>query len=103
MVVDLHPPTALVPNGFHAKICDEFVQSAEALPPDRPLSAAAYEVLESGWVRAHVAPLRAGDTLPEMPVFLLARKFVRLPLEITYEQAFPSVPRKFRQVLLAGS
>ena len=99
LLVDLHRPSTFVPRGFHARLCDEYGQPARELPPARLLSAAAYEVLEDASVRSQVAPLRVGDPLPEMPVFLLPGKFVRLPLETTYEQAFSSVPRKFRQVL----
>jgi hypothetical protein len=103
LLVDLHRATSFVPTGFHARICEEYGQPAQPLPPERPLSAAAYEVLEDASVRVQVAPLRVGDTLPEMPVFLIPRKFVRLPLEPTYGQAFLSVPRKFRESLVRTS
>jgi len=41
LLVDLHPPTSIVPMGFHASLCDELGQPATPLPPDRQLSAAA--------------------------------------------------------------
>ena len=76
--------------------------AASEVQLERPLSAASFQVLESGKVRSHVAALKVGDVLPEMPIFLLPHRFVRLPLEKTYAQAFESLPGRFRGVL-AGS
>ncbi|UCE61310.1 MAG: hypothetical protein JSU63_06095 [Phycisphaerales bacterium] len=44
-------------------------------------------------------PLAVGDPLPEMPVFLLPHRFVRLSLEPSYTEAFESLARRFRHVL----
>ena len=68
-------------------------------PSDRDRSAVSYQVLETGKIRSHIVPLRVGDGLPEMPIFLMPHKFVRVPLEKTYTQAFHSVPGKFREML----
>ena len=44
-------------------------------------------------------PLMPGDGLPKMPVFLEAHRFVRVPLENSYEECLRSVPWKFREEL----
>ena len=99
LVVDLQPPSRLVPRGFHDEISRVMGNPVPDLPPDRPLQAVSYQVLEGSIVRAHVVPLMVGDTLPEMPIFLLAHSFVRLPLERSYREAFRSLPRHVQKTL----
>ena len=101
LFIDVQPPTTLVPEGLHALICEARGESPAALPGDRRLQCASYQVLEDGTARSHVVPLRVGDTLPEMPVFLTAHQYVRVPLEKTYATAFGNLPRRFRAVLEA--
>ncbi|MBI4602426.1 MAG: DUF4058 family protein [Planctomycetes bacterium] len=102
VIIDVQPGTALVPNGFHEKICEAYGAQPPARPENRPCQAASYEVLGTSAVRAHIVALRTGDKLPEMPVFLLPHHFVRLPLDTSYQEAFTSLPRKFRVLLEAG-
>jgi hypothetical protein len=101
LVVDLQPPTRIVPIGFYARICQSYGTIPKDLPEDRGRETASYEVLSEGIVRAHVVSLAAGDVLPEMPLFLLPHQFIRLPLESTYTEAFRSLPGKFRRILEA--
>ncbi|MBI4602660.1 MAG: DUF4058 family protein [Planctomycetes bacterium] len=102
LILDLHRPTAIVPEGFHPKVSEDIGHEPSRPPADRPLSAVSYQVLEAGALRAHFVPLKAGDSLPEMPVFLSPHEFVRLPLERTYGEAFRSVSWKFREILARG-
>ena len=44
-----------------------------------------------------------GDSLVNMPLFLAPAEFVYVPLEPTYQEAFRAMPRKYRDVLSAGS
>jgi hypothetical protein len=99
VLLDIQAPTALVPRGLHARIASELGHEPSASPAGRPLSVVSYQVLESGAVRAHLVPLKVGDPLPEMAVFLTPHEFVRLPLEVTYGEAFRSVPWKFQEAL----
>ncbi len=99
VILDLHAPTNLVPRGFHVMIAEDLGHEASQPPADRPLSAVTYQVLETGMLRALIVPLKVGDSLPEMLVFLTPQDFIRLPLEDTYRDAFRSVPWKFREVL----
>jgi hypothetical protein len=97
--VDVQPPTSPVPAGFHALICEAHGETPPPLAEDRPLEAAAYQVLEDASIRSHRVALRVGDTLPEVPVFLTSHHYVRLPLEETYRYAFGSLARRFRRAL----
>jgi len=101
LILDLHPPTSVVPRGFHGLICEDLGHEAPVIPGGNDLQLASYEVLESGIPRAHVVGLRVGEQLPDMPVFLLPHYFVRVPLERTYGEAFRSLARKFRAILEA--
>jgi hypothetical protein len=99
VVVDLHPGTRVVPDGFHGLIAEELGHSPSEPLSRGPLATVSYQVLETGALRAHFVPLRVGDCLPEMPVFLTPHEFVRLPLETTYAESFRSVPWKFQDLL----
>lgn len=101
VIIDLQAATATVPSGFHDLVSRAYGEEPPSRSADRPLEAIAYEVLESRTVRSHVVPLACGDALPEMPVFLRPRRFVRLPLERTYSEAFQGLPAQFRRVLEA--
>ena len=99
VLVDVQKPTALVPRGFHGLICEAHGEPPAPLPDDHPYQAVSYQVLEDGTRRSHVVPLQLGDPLPDMPVFLTAHEYVRLPLERTYAEAFDNLPRRFREIL----
>jgi len=103
LFIDLHAPTRVLPMGFHSKIFEQLGGAAPSLAADRLLSAVSYQVREAGRICSRAVALKVGDLLPEMPVFLRAHEFVRAPLESTYEQAFHSVPRKYREQLTRGA
>ena len=101
VIVDLQAATSLVPGGFHELVSRAYGEEPPSRPGDRPLEAVSYEVIGGHTVRSHVVPLACGDALPEMPVFLRPRWFVRLPLERTYFEALQGLPARFRRVLEA--
>jgi hypothetical protein len=101
LCVDVHPPTGIVPAGFHALISSTLGHEPVALPPGRDRMVVSYQVLADGHPRAHIAPLRVGDALPEMPVFLFPDRFVRAPLELAYNEAWKRLAKRFRDVLEA--
>lgn len=103
-VVDPFSPTARDPNGIHAVIWERLVKRRKnrkpfALPADRPLVAASYGV-SSGEVTAAVETFAVGQPVPAMPLFLTAdEEYVTVPLEETYQAAWPDVPKVWREVL----
>jgi hypothetical protein len=97
LILDLHQPGPRDPNGIHGLIWGDFTGQDYSAPADRPLTVAAYEAEPS--VRAYVMPLKAGDELPDMPLFLEPNQCVEMPLEATYVAALKAVPRRWRDVI----
>jgi len=86
LIVDLFPPGPRDPQGIHKAIWDRLREEPFTLPPDKPLTVAAYAVGTE--IVAYVEPVAVGDVLPEMPIFLTAQRYVPCPLEITYQTAW---------------
>lgn len=97
LLLDLFPPGKRDPNGVHAALWEEINDSSFALPPDKPLTLAAYA--SGATVKAYVEAVAVGDRLPDMPLYLEPDGYVLVPLEATYEAAWEAVPRRWRAVL----
>jgi uncharacterized protein DUF4058 len=97
LIVDVHKPGARDPDGIHGLVWEDFTGEESHAPADKPLTAVAYEAGLS--VRAYVVPLKVGDALPDMPLFLQPNRCVELPLEATYAAAWKAVPRRWRDVI----
>jgi hypothetical protein len=91
------PPTPRDPHGIHALIWNEVSDQPFELPPDRPLTFAAYqsEPIKTAWIE----PLAVGATLPTMPLFLRGEFYVDLPLEPSYMETWTVLPRELRQLV----
>jgi hypothetical protein len=99
LIVDLFPPGPRDPNGIHAAIWGEFSDDPDPLPPNEPLTLAAYS---AGPIkRAYVEPTAVGREMIDMPLFLTPDMYVNVPLEGTYQAAYRGVPRRWREVLEA--
>ncbi len=97
LIVDLFPPGPRDPQGIHKVIWDRLRDEPFALPPDKPLTLAAYAVGTE--TVAYVEPVAVGDLLPDMPIFLTGDRYVPCPLEATYQTAWEQVPAPLRQPL----
>jgi hypothetical protein len=97
LIVDLLPPGPRDAQGIHRAIWDELNDSDFALPPDRRLTFASY--IGGPCPEAFVEPVAVGGTLPDMPLFLRADRYVPAPLEATYQRAWEAVPKIWRDVL----
>lgn len=83
LIVDLFPPGRHDPQGIHKAIWDGIHEEPFTMPPDKPLTLAAYA---AGPERvAYIEPVAVGDALPDMPLFLTADEYVPCPLEATYQ------------------
>jgi hypothetical protein len=71
LIVDLFPPGPRDPQGTHKVIWDRLRDEEFTLPPDKPLTLAAYAAGTE--TVAYVEPVAVGDLLPDMPVFLTAQ------------------------------
>ena len=97
LVIDLFPPGPRDPQGIPKAIWDEFQEEDFELPPDKPLTLAAYD---AGPPRvAYVEPVGVGDALPDMPLFLTPEVYIPVPLERTYHSAWEAVPAFWRDIL----
>jgi hypothetical protein len=90
LIVDLFPPSVRDPHGIHKAIWDQFKEEPFDLPPDKPLTLAAY-VAGSEKV-AYVENMAVGDQLPDMPIFLTPDHYVPCPLEATYQVTWGVFP-----------
>jgi hypothetical protein len=90
LVVDLFPPNRRSPQGIHKVIWDRLRDEPFALPPDKPLTLAAYAAGTE--IVAYVEPVAVGDILPDRPIFLTPAYYVNCPLESTYEAAWSVFP-----------
>jgi hypothetical protein len=95
LVVDLFPPTQRDPEGIHPAIWSGINDEPFALPADKRLTLASY--VADTFKTAYVEPVAAGDSLPAMPLFLDSEKYMRVPLEETYEATWKGCPAEFKQ------
>jgi hypothetical protein len=100
LIVDLFPPTPRDPQGIHAAIWSEFSNTDFSLPPDEPLTLAAY--MAGSIKRAYVEPTAVGRELIDMPLFLEPEYYINVPLEETYMAAYRGVPQRWKRVLEQG-
>jgi hypothetical protein len=101
LILDLFPPGPRDPNGIHGLIWDEIGNAPFELPPDEPLTLAAYS---AGPIRrAYVEPTAVCRELIEMPLFLEPEMYVNAPLEVTYQSAYRGVPRRWKSLLESAS
>lgn len=93
LVVDLFPPSSSNPDGIHAAIWQERAE----IPEDRLLTLVSYCSREVD--EAFLEPVRVGQELPDMPVFLDPAWYINVPLEATYQSAWRGVPAPYQRVL----
>jgi hypothetical protein len=97
LIIDPFPPGLHDPQGIHGVIWGEMSDKPFVLPPDKPLTLAAYQVAPIK--TAYVEPIAVGDSLPNMPVFLCDDYNVSVPLEETYQTTWNVLPVEIRQLL----
>jgi Protein of unknown function (DUF4058) len=97
LILDPFPPGPRDPDGVHPLVWREFSAEPFRLPPETPLTLAAYDAGPP--LRAYVEPTAVGSRLPDMPLFIGRDRHVLVPLEETYQTAFDVQPRRWRNVL----
>ena len=98
-VIDLFPPGPHDSAGMHGAIWQRLEKTEEPydLPEDDPLTLASYVAADPVDIYLEHPP--AGASLSEMPLFLRPDRYINVPLEITYQEAFRSLPEFWRGVL----
>jgi hypothetical protein len=97
LLVDLLPPGTHDPRGLHGAVWNEFDEGPYDLPVAEPLTLASYTAGPPA--KAYLGHLAVGGELPEMPLFLSSDRYIRVPLEATYQAAYRGVPAFWRHVL----
>ncbi|HUY33071.1 MAG TPA: DUF4058 family protein [Pirellulales bacterium] len=99
LLVDLFPPGPYDPQGMHGIILQRLQQSDEPydLPADEPLTLAGYAA--GTLVDVYLEHIAVGADLPEMPLFLTPDRYIDVPLEATYQEAYRGVPAFWRDVI----
>ncbi len=97
--VDLFPPGRHDPEGMHGIIQQRLNDFAEPydMPADEPLTLASYAA--GPRVEVYLEHVVAGGVLPDMPLFLRPDRYINLPLEATYQEAYRGMPSFWRDVL----
>lgn len=98
LIVDLFPPSKRDPQGIHKVIWNRIKDEPFELPPDKPLTLAAYSV--GSTITGYIEPVAVGDVLPDMPIFLTADRYVPCPLEATYQASWDAFPKALQGPLL---
>jgi len=97
LLVDLLPPGPHAPQGLHAAISERFDDEPYLLPPGEPLTLASY--VAGPRPVAYLEHLAVGSPLAEMPLFLNPDRYINVPLEATYQEAYRGMPAFWRDVL----
>jgi hypothetical protein len=100
LVIDVIPPGPRDPNGIHGAIWRDLWDQDFPLPPERPLTLAAYAA--GSPVQGFVDPAAVGEPLPDASLFLTTDSRVLIPLEQTYLEAFERVPSEWQKLLNSG-
>jgi hypothetical protein len=98
LIVDLFPPSKRDPQGVHKLIWDRIRDEPFELPANRQLTLAAYAAGPP--IAAYVEPLAVGDSMPDMPIFLSADRYVPCPLENTYQKSWSVIPEALKGPLI---
>ncbi len=101
LIVDLFPPSPRDPHGIHKAIWDEIRDEPFELPPDKPLTVAAY--CAGVPQTAYVEPVAVGDPLPSLPIFLDPATYVSAPLESTYQTTWAECPEAVKEEFRQGA
>ncbi len=102
LVVDLFPPTRRDPFGVHRAIWDEF-EDEDVLfefPPGKDRTLASYQ--SGREMAAYVEPIALGDALPDMPLFLVEGRHIKVPLEAAYQTTWSVLPRDLQAIVETG-
>lgn len=99
LLVDLFPPRPNDPQGMHGIIRQRLDLSDEPydLPTEEPLTLASYAA--GPQIDIYLEHLAVGAVLPPMPLFLRPDRYVNVPLEATYQEAYRGLPAFWRAVL----
>jgi hypothetical protein len=102
LLLDLLPPTKHDPGGIHSAVWHHF----DVTPP-RTSDAGPFTLASYAWQgtepQAYLEPVALGQPLIDMPLFLSRDRYVYVPLEMTYMEAYRAMPERWRRVIEGDS
>jgi hypothetical protein len=98
LLIDLLPPGRYDPQGLHGAVWRSFDPAGYPPPPDEPLTLASYR-WDGSEPEVFLEPVGLGRPLIDMPLFLNRDRYVNVPLERTYLEAYRGMPAFWRNVL----
>jgi hypothetical protein len=101
LIVDLFPPGTFDPEGIPRGLQIESDLIVPATTKEEPLSFTSLRV--SDHVAGFVELSAVGQNVPTMPLFLNSDRYVNVPLNESYEQAWTSLPRPWQEILESRS
>ncbi|MBL8799648.1 MAG: hypothetical protein JNM56_37545 [Planctomycetia bacterium] len=100
LLVDPFPAAAHDPRSVFQAIWGEFPECDFDLPDNKPYTMASF--IGTPFPEVFVEPLAAGESLPDMPLFLDAEDYVNVPLEATYRATWEASPKIMQQAVETG-
>ncbi len=104
MVVDVHQPGTFDPLGMHKAFWSRFAEAPHGVTDEEPLGVASYHApLQNGTLEpmAYFETVAIGKNLPDMPLFLEGRRYINVPLQSLYDNAWDDFPAHWKTVLEA--
>ena len=98
LLIDSLPPTRSDPRGIHGAVWSRFERRRFRPAADTPLMLASYQ-WDGEEPIAYLEATAVGRPLTPMPLFLPDGRFVNVPLEETYLQAYRGVGEYWREIL----
>jgi hypothetical protein len=97
LILDLFPPGKFDPEGLARGLQIESESIVPAVTTDEPLSFISLRVSDhiSGFVELGAV----GRDVPTMPMFLSGERYVNLPLNDSYSQAWQGVPAPWKEIV----
>lgn len=97
LIINLLPPTKRDPDGVHSEIWRDVDGRHGPLNPEKPRTFSAHFSDEE--ITSYVENVALGMTLPDMPLFLNEVRYVNVPLEPTYMNAYRGLPSHIKSPL----
>lgn len=97
LLIDVLPPGKLDPQGLHNEIWQALGSAHTEFQSELPLTLASYFARPES-PEAFVEPTAVGRTLIPMPLFLEYDRYIEVPLDDSYVEAWQGVPEAMRPV-----
>jgi hypothetical protein len=93
----IHDWTRLEAGDFQDAIWNEFAEEPFEAPPGKPLIVASH--IGGGVPTAYVESVGVGDPLPSSQIFPSESRYIAVPLDATYLQAWAAFPALLKELI----